>query len=250
VQEQKMQSSPGSVEQTSELSTPPPRLAATKESIKQQEKSKLVDKMNQLVDTKFEIILFSSDVSAEKTLIEAAHIAQTLMNTLEFKRTLLFDFDFDLGLLAELMAAIRIKYEKMVDKRNFAATERKVKAHDIYINEIFREIIEKQNKSTPPPPQATATARTSVDNYKISIACIAFLIIHEIGHLIIRWKGINDSPLMRSDCVESGDFLEKRFFNFRVKFLFDKEQAFNSNTKLKGSYFEIKISAFSGLNFN
>lgn len=51
-------------------------------------------------------------------------------------------------------------------------------------------------------------------------------ILHEIGHLIIRWQGLEKSP---PQIREAGFFIETRLFGGRIAIAFHKENLNNTS---------------------
>ena len=112
-----------------------------------------------------------------------------------------------------------------------AWTYRNKDAKHILINQIFKqrlEIISEDNQD-------------NNEEREVILLMIAFLIIHEMGHLLTRWKGQIDSPDLfgtYSKAPEAGYFLEKNLFYSVVRLVVSNDSVhdpckWNEKTKIK-----------------
>jgi hypothetical protein len=110
-----------------------------------------------------------------------------------------------------------------MDKTEFALTDRfNDEARDISINSLIEERLK------------TIGDDENLTEYKCIVVGMAFLIIHEIGHLLLRWKGVHKSPEFKSTCLEAGDHLEAQLFGFKVRYIMSHKKKWDATTEMKG----------------
>lgn len=80
----------------------------------------------------------------------------------------------------------------------------------IFINETFIKRIQHAN------------IESKSFEWCVIVVAQAFSIIHETGHLSLRWKGILHSPSTTKN-PEAGNYLELRFFEFMFSLLVDRD---------------------------
>ncbi|XP_065683930.1 uncharacterized protein LOC136096515 isoform X2 [Hydra vulgaris] len=166
----------------------------------------------------FEKVFFNKDVSEEESLVIAAKIAESYINTNKFNQVVILDFELNLDILKNLINEIKIKYEKQCENL-LALTDRIPKANIICVNVIFKEILKR--------------CKIDSEEYINTVTFISFLIIHEIGHLILRWKEPYQSVSPRH-IDEAGNFMEIRMFSYKVNLLTNHKIRFTKNTKILG----------------
>lgn len=114
-----------------------------------------------------------------------------------------------------------------------AWTIRHKEAKHIYINEIFhkRLLIISETISN---VSSEENAENKIEKETI-LLMIAFLIIHEIGHLLTRWSDQMKSPELFTNGSlnkpEAGYFLEKHLFNSIVRLVIEKRELNGTSNK-------------------
>lgn len=68
---------------------------------------------------------------------------------------------------------------------------------------------------------------------KIIIVFVSLVILHELAHLLLRWKGVQHSPTVQIS--EAGNLFEKCSFVGQVLLLVDSD-TWNENAKISGNF--------------
>ena len=151
-------------------------------------------------------IVLAIDVQQQegKAIQEAATIANNIMRT---QRCLaIFNCEFGINVeIQEKMKDVLIrfdKYTKFAKKTKsepLSWTARGSKTvHIIRLNEKFGDRL------------ATKEVCYGDKEWQIIVVALSICIVHEVAHLIMRWKGYRNTPI---DYVEAGNYVEKSIFN-------------------------------------
>ncbi|RNA04939.1 CRN domain-containing -containing [Brachionus plicatilis] len=145
----------------------------------------------------------TKDCFLKKAITIANLFLKTSQANLIFKDVFEIDYDFTQSKMNDL----KISY--FDSKDCFGMTKRDSAANKIYINSIFCKrftLLEKSIKII----RCAKIRREKRNEIKIIVFFIGTIIIHETGHLLLRWKGILDSP--PKTILEAGEFIEKKLF--------------------------------------
>ena len=79
-----------------------------------------------------------------------------------------------------------------------------------------------------------STRRKKEKEKEIIIVYLSILLIHELCHLIIRWKGNLDSP---TNLAEAGEYMEYVIFKGRIRLLIHSKSKWDENKCITGNLF-------------
>ncbi|CAF0748912.1 unnamed protein product [Brachionus calyciflorus] len=160
----------------------------------------------------------------QATFIANLFLRTDLMNYV-FKE--IFKIDFDLS--QTNLVKTEIVFHDM--NYRFGFTERDLNANKIFINSLFYKrlnYLERSKKFS----KCSRVKRKKNKEIKTILMFIAITILHEIGHLLFRWKGILNTAFRT--IVEPGYFLESKLFGGKVRFIKRPNQNWDESSKIIG----------------
>lgn len=124
--------------------------------------------------------------------------------------------------------------EKLDQDSPLAWTKRRTGNHSriIYINDIFLERVKQLKKDQP-------KIYTSDFEWKLIVVAQALSILHETGHLALRWQGLLNTcskfKQIKAE-AEAGNILENRFLGFTFSILVNRQKGerWASTQQIKG----------------
>ncbi|CAF0703826.1 unnamed protein product [Brachionus calyciflorus] len=163
-------------------------------------------KKQQKVDI-FPELKFNEDSIEESTLKLAIRIANMFLKTNHAKDTFL-EFSIDPEYSQKRINGTQIIFrEQPIWKKYLISwTERNYNADKIFINITFKKRLE----------ILEAERETRIEEIQTITLFLAVLIIHELAHLLFRWKGFDFSPKKYKD---AGAYLERKLFDGEVNIL-------------------------------
>lgn len=119
------------------------------------------------------------------------------------------------------MRSILIRFYKQPPKCIALIDRFDKNANKISINDLYKSRIDQIDENS--------------EEYKNIIVQLAFVIFHEIGHLLLKWKGIQCSTEFYPTCLEAGEYLERGLFLYPVNLLFSFRKKWTKNTRILGN---------------
>ena len=167
------------------------------------------------------ILELNVDNLASEDIKKAAKIANSIMNTRSCLVIFNDHFEID-STMPDRMKKVNIKFEKYRGNGNaYAWTNNGNKScHVIRINKILQDRL---NHDQCLPKEK-----------KLIITLMSICIVHEVSHLIMRWKGYLRTPRKFS---EAGYYLEKVLFGNKIYGLIyknNKDRVWDSNCEFVG----------------
>ncbi|CAF0767933.1 unnamed protein product [Brachionus calyciflorus] len=105
---------------------------------------------------------------------------------------------------------------------NLGWTDRILDTNTIHVNNIFRKRFDHINTKS----YKDTTRHKKEREIKIIVVYISILLLHELGHLLVRWSGKIDSP---EAIGEAGTCIELIIFNGNVRLLLDSKSKWDEN---------------------
>lgn len=174
------------------------------------------------------ILKFVETVSEDENLRLAINIANNFLKTKQAQLTFTSDFKlnshFTQSKMNDLRVIFSVQDKEEKDVNHFIWTNRDMHTNVINVNDNFRKrLADVQAKDGPECKEA-----------QIIIVFIAIIILHELAHLVFRWKGIMDTP---QDLGEAGNFLETKMFGGIVFILVhDQNSSWNEKSHHVGEF--------------
>ncbi|RNA44396.1 CRN domain-containing -containing, partial [Brachionus plicatilis] len=153
----------------------------------------------------------------------AVRIANKFCETI-LAKCVFIEFKIDLKVSLDNIFRTQILFEArpLNDKKYIVAwTYRESDPYTIYINEIFKKRLEILN----------ANAKENIEEIETITFYMTVLILHELAHLLFRWKGDKVSP---EKVKEAGIKLEDWLFGGKVNILSHPGSNWTSNSKHYG----------------
>lgn len=168
---------------------------------------------------------FNEKLIAHPELNLAVKIANKFCETLLAKCIFAeFQIDSKTSLENAFKTQILFKTRPESDKKYIVAwTYRDSDPYTIYINEIFKKRLEILNKNV----------KENIEEIETIIFYMTVLILHELAHLLFRWKGAKVSP---EKIREAGIKLEDWLFGGRVHILAKPSSNWTLDSKYYGKY--------------
>lgn len=168
----------------------------------------------------FPALKFSEKVTNDDNLKLSVKIAEKFLNSTTLRATFGEIFILDPKISERNFSKVKIFFQEMKNCLGF--TSRDVNAHKIYINNKFEKSLKllKKNKES----------EDFQRQCEIITVCIGLVIIHEVAHLLFRWKGHNNTP---TNLKEAGEVIEKKIFCGTFHVLLDTEK-WETNSKYIG----------------
>lgn len=166
---------------------------------------------------------FDTDSFQEPEINLAARIANKILKT-KLAKSVLEMFSLDPKNWLENISKTKIIYKPQPpDKKQYILgwIDGSSKLNTIFINEIFQKRLQilRSNESA------------NVKEIEIITFFLSVIIIHELGHLLFRWAGLDSSPPKFKD---SGSFLERKLFDGSVHILSRPKSEWTPNSEHYG----------------
>lgn len=158
----------------------------------------------------FPALKFPETASNDENLKHAVKIAEKFLNSKTVRTTFSEIFLANPEISQEKMTKVTVIYKEMKGCLGF--TNHEPNSQIIHINNKFDERLKLLNKQI--------KSKEIQKEKEIIIVGIGLIIIHEIAHLLFRWKRNNNTP---SNLKEAGEIIEKKIFYGTVHFLLDTE---------------------------
>jgi hypothetical protein len=177
------------------------------------------------MSSEIERIILAFDV--EKQLSKEIKVAATIANSI--MRISFFVFTHKIGIndcIQTKLKKVIIKFEKYRkigtnEQAPLSWTTRGGRTvHVIRLNETFEKRLH--------------NVECDENEKKIILTLMSICIVHEVGHLVMRWKGFRDTP---KNFGEAGEYVEKAIFESTVCGIIFKnssDELWNSNNKFIG----------------
>lgn len=175
----------------------------------------------------------SNDASDDEHLKLAIRLAQTFLNTIEFIG--IYEKFYASENAIKSMSNVTICFAAQTKFNINPKTGKKIidlawthleQTNFIWINNLFKSRLERLNKYESPEKESI-------------LFMIAVVIVHELGHLMLRWAGKEQTPKEYNeggwDCSEAGFFLESQFFGSTVHLRIPQDTEWTDTTTILGN---------------
>ncbi|CAF1019567.1 unnamed protein product [Brachionus calyciflorus] len=175
----------------------------------------------------FPSLQFSENLATHKILKNSVRIANKFLETVHLKAVFSETFQLDPNVSTERTQNVVIHFQKQSKKSYreqglaFSWSHRYKRAKAIYVNNTFKKRLNILQKSTDDELNAKKEIKTIT-------VYISFLLLHELAHLLLRWKGILDTP---TDIDEAGECLEVALFGGQLRGVFTPNKPWSQNSK-------------------
>ncbi|RNA39273.1 CRN domain-containing -containing [Brachionus plicatilis] len=169
---------------------------------------------------------FSDDATCDENLCLAVKILNNYLLVESFSFIFKTNYHIDFEISKKKLNEIKILYasheKKDKDADYLAWTDRCLDPKIIFINQIFRQRLDYLKNGH---------KKTKKKETEIIVVFFSFLLIHELGHLLLRWKGELNSP---TTFGEAGFFLENKLFGGTVQLLIIPSKDWSVNSECIG----------------